>query len=285
MLVDLLAPKRKTRVVEVGANPINDCPYGFLLELGHCEVWGFEPEESAFAKLVQSENETYLPYAVGNGDTETFHVCRSISLSSLLAPDQRTTQFLEQLSRPTTVEKEIEMKTVRIDDLEDIPEFDLLKIDVQGGEIKVYEGAQQRLKSVAAIISEVAFIPLYQDQPLLDAQMGFLRNLGMDFHKFLFLKGFALRGGIGTALNKKRGHRNQLLDGDAVFIRSLRTPDLVETEKLKHLAILADTVFQSYDVAARCLQLLIDRREIDEVAALGYVALLPNQKIGQSAIN
>ena len=41
-LVELLRPERRTRVVEVGANPINENPYRNLLSLGHSEVWGFE---------------------------------------------------------------------------------------------------------------------------------------------------------------------------------------------------------------------------------------------------
>lgn len=37
------APERPLRICDVGANPINTPDYEDLLDLGACEVWGFEP--------------------------------------------------------------------------------------------------------------------------------------------------------------------------------------------------------------------------------------------------
>ncbi len=277
-LVALLQPERRTRVIEVGANPVNSNPYGGLLLLGLCEVWGFEPEERAFARLTAKPGETYLPYAVGDGSTGTFYVCRVPSLSSLLPPDPRTTGFFARLAAPTLVEATFPVKTVRIDDLDEVPEFDLLKIDVQGGELQVFDGAREKLRQVAAVITEVAFVPLYVGQPLLDAQMAALREAGLDFHKFLFTKGFSLRGGLNGELDKRR-HDNQLLDGDAVFIRSLRFAEDIGSEKLKHLAILADAVFESFDVALRCLDHLVARGQVDAGRALTYAQALPDRAV------
>lgn len=275
-LIDALAPERRTRVVEVGANPINANPYGELLAMGACDVWGFEPEEKAFARLTPGPHETYLQTAVGDGSAGVLHVCRSVSLSSLLPPDPETTRFFQRLAKPVIVEREVALTTARLDDLDEIPDFDLLKIDVQGAECQVYAGAMRRLDHVAAVISEVAFVPLYVGQPLLDAQMTALRAHGLDLHKFLFLKAFSLRGGMNTGL-RKSGHGNQLLDGDAVFLRSLRQPDKIGDEGLKHMAILADTVFESFDVAVRCLDLLVGRGAVGENAARAYVAMVPDQ--------
>jgi len=276
VLIALLAEARRTRVVEVGANPINENRYGDLLAMGACDVWGFEPEERAFARLTPGPRETYLPVAVGDGRPGVFHVCKSISLSSLLEPDPATPAFFQRLNGPTAVERRIPVGTVRIDDLEDIPEFDLLKIDVQGGELQVYEGARRKPGSFSSVIAEVGFVPLYKDQPLLDAQMAYLRESGLDLHKFLFLKGFSLRGGLNTGLNKQ-GHANQPLDGDAVFLRSLRAPATIGNETLKHMAILADTVFESFDVALRCIDHLLERGQADSGAAAKYAAMLPDR--------
>lgn len=275
-LVALLAPERRTRVVEVGANPINDNPYAGLLAAGHCEVWGFEPEPRAFARLAQTETETYLPYAIGQGGPATLHVTKAASLSSLLRPSAETASFFQRFASPGAVIEEIAVETHRLDDLSDVPAFDLMKIDVQGGELQVFEGAEAKLSSALAVITEVAFVPLYEDQPLIDDQMRVLRGLGFDLHKFTFLKGFSLRGGLATGLEKS-AHANQLLDGDAVFLRSLRQPDLLDDEALKHMAILCDSVIESFDVVARCLDLLIARDAIDPVMAATYVAWLPKQ--------
>lgn len=272
-LAALLRPERRTRVVEVGANPINDNPYGALLDDGLVEVWGFEPNPTAFARLTPGPNETYLPYAVGDGATRTLNLTRSVSMSSLLEPETATHVFLQRLSRPMTVEGRPEMETKRLDDMNEIPGIDLLKIDVQGGEMLVYDGAARRLDGAAMVITEVAFLPLYKDQPLLDAQMIRMRDHGLAFHKFLHLKGMSLRGPVCGAL-EKRAHRNQLVDGDAVFLRDLSRPDEIPTETLKHLALLCDGVIQSFDFTLRCLDLLIGRGAIDEEATRGYVAAL-----------
>lgn len=273
-LVSLLAPERRTRVVEVGANPINDNPYANLLASGHCDVWGFEPEPRAFAKLTQTDRETYLPYAIGQGGPAVLHITKAASLTSLLRPDVGTAHFFQRFASPGTVIEEQSVETHRLDDLDEVPGFDLMKIDVQGGELQVFEGAAQKLSGALAVISEVAFMPLYEDQPLLDAQMQALRVHGFDLHKFFFIKGFSLRGGRASRL-EKRGHRNQLLDGDAVFLRGLRQPETLSDEDLKHMAILCDSVLESFDVAVRCLDLLLDRDAINEDAVDAYIDILP----------
>lgn len=274
-LIDCVAPARPTRVVEVGANPINDNPYARLRDMGGCEVWGFEPDPRAFGRLKAGPRETYLPHAVGDGTTRTLHVTRMPSLTSLLRPRPRTTAYLERAARPMTVEREVAVETVALDALAEPDAFELLKIDVQGGEAIVFDGAAGHLSRVAAVVTEVAFVPLYEGQPLMDEQMRRLRSHGLMMHKFLHLKGLSLRGGLNTGLHKRR-HRNQLIDGDAAFIRDLTDPEDVPDETLKHLAILADAVLESFDLAVRCLDLLIARGAIDTGAARGYVARLPD---------
>jgi FkbM family methyltransferase len=54
----------------------------------------------------------------------------------------------------------------------------LLKLDVQGYELKVLAGAPQTLASVAAIVIEQAFDAVYQDQPLFGASHRALEQAG-----------------------------------------------------------------------------------------------------------
>ena len=51
LLVDMLAPQRKTSIVDIGANPINPALYDGLLAANLACVYGFEPQEVAFQKL------------------------------------------------------------------------------------------------------------------------------------------------------------------------------------------------------------------------------------------
>ncbi|MFC3118041.1 hypothetical protein ACFOHS_06475 [Jhaorihella thermophila] len=77
-LQDALKPERPLRIVDVGANPINRPDYQDLLEIGGCEVWGFEPEESAFAALQETAGpgRHYVQRAVGRPGKGSFIITR-----------------------------------------------------------------------------------------------------------------------------------------------------------------------------------------------------------------
>lgn len=277
-LIDALQPERLTRVLDIGANPINAAPYAEPLKAGLAEVWGFEPQESAFDKLeeIRGPNEYYLPHAVGDGKQANLNVCRSGGFTSLFKPNAKTQAYLGRWRRAMQVTETVSFETKRLDDLSEVPKPDLLKIDVQGAEAMVFRNGQETLSEAVAIITEVAFVPLYENQPLLHEQAAILYDYGFLMNKFLFIKSKALGSPLMAKLNPRR-HQNQAIDGDAVFIRSLLDPALVSDEQLKHLAICADSVFGSYDLVAKCLSLLIARGSVTEEAALRYLHHVPHQ--------
>ena len=275
-LAEVLAPTRRTRIVDVGANPTDSNPYAELLAAGLCEVWGFEPHETAYAELVAAagEKETYLPHAVGSGEPGVFRVCRGSGFSSLLEPNIHTFDALGRFHRGASVIAEHPVQTRRLDDMADLPEFDMLKIDVQGGECMVFEGARHRLGHALAVITEVAAIPLYVNQPLLDTQMRLLGEMGYGLHRFLSFRSVQYRNPMAARLRSRR-YRSQLTDGDALFVRGLLNLGSLADEELKHLAILADSVFMSHDLVVVILSLLLDRGLIDAATADAYIDHLP----------
>jgi FkbM family methyltransferase len=275
-LIGILKPGRLTRIVDVGANPINDNPYKNLLDMGGCEVWGFEPQVPAFEELVRKkrENEHYLPYAIGDGTRQRLHICRSDGFTSLLPPNQATIEFLNRWHRAMHVEQIIEIDTRCLDDLAELPAPDLVKIDTQGAEAMVFENSTAKLSRATAVISEVAFVKLYEGQPLFHEQARILEGNGFLLSKFLFLKSKSLGSPLMPELNWRR-HQNQLIDGDAVFVRSLNGLKDLDREQLAHLAICADAVFESCDLAVRCLSVLNDRGELDRKRVSDYLSLVP----------
>lgn len=58
----------------------------------------------------------------------------------------------------------------------------LLKVDVQGYERPVLEGAAELLSDVTAIQSELSLAPLYEGQPLLADMVAYLAGLGFELH-------------------------------------------------------------------------------------------------------
>jgi FkbM family methyltransferase len=83
--------------------------------------------------------------------------------------------------------------------------LDLLKIDVQGYEIEVFEGGRTALKNTRFVLTEVSFFSHYHGQPLF-----------AEVYEFLRLAGFELRGTFGYSCDS----RGMPLQCDAIFINT-----------------------------------------------------------------
>ncbi len=113
--------------------------------------------------------------------TATFHVSRADDSSSLLpiAPVQVSTF-------PGTDEvAQLPVRTARLDgelSPADLEPPVLLKIDVQGGELEVLEGATGLLPGIDTILVECSFAELYAGQPRADAVVRFLAGHRFGLH-------------------------------------------------------------------------------------------------------
>lgn len=276
LLLARLDTKRLTRIVDVGANPLSPPPYDQLLKQGGCEVWGFEPHPEAFAELQKTKTarETYFPYAIGDGSDEILHIYRESGLTSIFKPYQGALRFLGRSKRNIELIEEVPLQTKRLDDLEDVTDFDVLKIDVQGAELKVFQGAREKLAQAVVVIPEIRFYQLYEDEPMLGGVDIELRRQGFQLHKFMFEKQKVIPNSQIDQL-KRTEHRNQVIDGDGVYVRDLGQVDLYSDDQLKHLAIAATAVFESYDLALFCLDELVKRGAVAASLPADYVAVLP----------
>lgn len=274
-LHDLLSPDRLTEIVDIGANPVDAPDYEDMFASGLVRVTGFEPQEEAYLELVTQENARarFFPYAIGDGKRHELRVCKSSGFTSLLEPNYKTYDFLGRFHKQGRVLDRVPVETQRLDDIAEIDEIDFLKIDIQGGEVDVFENARETLSSCVAIMTEAAFIPLYENQPLLDKQMSILREQGFHLHKFMFSKAMPMPSSLNIKL-RRQSNRNQLIDGDAVFIRDLLDLESVSDERLKHLALLADGCFRSFDLVVRCLAHLVERGTLTEDACQDYFSHL-----------
>lgn len=270
-----LNPARLTRVVDVGANPFNDPPYLALMQAGGCEVVGFEPQEDALEELNASKgpNETYLPHAVGDGSTRSLKIYKSAGFTSVYAPDKPAMNFL---GKPgwARVDREVPLTTVTLDECPGLDGFDLLKIDIQGGEVDVFRGAKRLLGDAVAVITEARFYPLYQDEPMLGGLDCELRDQGFYLHKFMFTESRALASPQMARLRFRR-MKDQLVDGDAVYLRDMRDMDAVSDEQLKHLCVSAAAVFESHSLVLFCLDHLVTRSAVSPDLPEAYADALP----------
>ncbi|MBS2026487.1 MAG: FkbM family methyltransferase [Deltaproteobacteria bacterium] len=274
----LLKPARLTRVVDIGANPIDgDPPYKPMLGQGLCEVVGFEPQAEALAKLqaAKGPHERYLPYAIGDGGTHTLHICRASGMTSLLTPDKKTLAAFPFLDYLGHVEKELQIPTKRLDDVEEVSALDLLKIDVQGAEVSVFRGATKKLASAVAIQTEVSFLTLYENQATFAQVDQELRGMGFLPHCFAAVKHWP----IGLYLHDEGPKKpvQQLLEADVVYVRDFIHPEALSNEQLVHLALIAEHVYGSVDLVLRCLMLLEARKAVAADAPDQYIGSLRAQ--------
>lgn len=274
-LSELLETSRLTEVVDIGANPIDgDPPYKPMLAAGLCRVTGFEPQEEALAELMRTKgpNENYLPHAVGDGGIHTLHICKAPGMTSLLEPDPATLNLFNLFTNFGKVVRQVEVETRRLDEIAEIVHLDFLKIDIQGGELMVFQSGRAKLASAVAIQTEVSFIALYKNQPTFGDLDVELRGQGFVPHCFAALKKWPISPCV---INKDpRRALNQVIEADVVYVRDIAHTENMSDEQLKHLALIAHQCYQSFDLALRCLTVLEKRGALAEGVAARYLSTL-----------
>jgi FkbM family methyltransferase len=276
-LVDLLEPDRITTVVDIGANPIDgDPPYKSMLQKRLCRLIGFEPQIEALAALnaKKGDLETYLPYAVSDGEPARLRVCRAPGMTSLFEPDHNVLKHFQMFSEWGKVTREVPMTTRRLDDIDEIDAIDFLKVDIQGSELSVFKHGKLRLEEAVAVQTEVSFIAIYKNQPVFGDIDLELRKLGFIPHAFAAINKRMIAPMVGKTIYTAI---NQLFQADVVYVRDFTKPDETESEKLKHLAIVAHHCYQSYDLAMNCMYQLARRGVIRETVMSQYLNLVQSR--------
>jgi FkbM family methyltransferase len=266
ILRDLVSCSRPTSIIDIGASPIDGRPpYGEMLDYGLCTVTGFEPRPDALAILEQRKGplERYFPYVVGDGREHRLKMTKSQGLTSLLTPDENQLRLFNGFLDWGSVVEEVQVQTRRLDDL-DIDEFDLLKIDVQGAELMVFQNGRERLRDAVAVHTEVSFVPLYLGQPTFGEVDAELRAQGFVPHTMPDLKRWAIAPTMFGESIYNPG--NQLLEADIVYMRDIARPEQMTSDQLSQLAMIAFHIYGSVDLAVFCLIELRQRGRAPEDA-------------------
>ncbi|MFA5238949.1 MAG: FkbM family methyltransferase [Phycisphaerae bacterium] len=246
------------KIIDVGAMIIDNKPadYHALLKPGVSKVVGFEPNEEECRKLNQSHSDDclFLPYFIGSGSEHNFNMCNYNMTSSLYEPNIKLLEKFHTMSELNQVVERTTVRTKRLDDIEEVGGADYLKIDVQGAEVDVFEGAANLLAEIMIVHTEVEFIPLYIDQPLFAEVDQALRKSGFLFHKF-HRHGMAGRAFKPLIINNDINRPlSQILWADAIYVKNFMDYDNMPAEKLLKLAVIMHDVYGSYDLVHYILQ-------------------------------
>lgn len=251
-------------IVDVGAMAEGTERYAPLLAAGLANVVGFEPNPAELQRLTQlaAPGRRYLPDCLGRGGPAVLHITRYPGCSSIYRPNIALIELFQSIGAadPTGnfyVVAEQAVETRRLDDVPQCPPPDYLKLDVQGAELDVLEGATRALEQCLVVESEVEFVPLYEGQPLYGDVELLLRSRGFLPHKMIDIAGRALRPFcIDGAL---RAPMSQLLWADAVFVRDFTHLELFTDEQLLKTAAIVHEAYRSDDLAYHFLR-EFDRR-------------------------
>jgi FkbM family methyltransferase len=196
-------------VFDVGANVGQ---YGSLLRNIKFEgrIVSFEPLSSAYQKLVaasrQDKNWETENIAIGDSDGEIeINISENSASSSIL---DMLPNHVKEAPKSRYINKE-KVKLYKLDSI--YPKYIkdgekvFLKIDTQGYEKNVLDGAEDFLKHVTGLQIEMSIVPLYSNEFLIDDMISFLQSRGFGL--------YSLENGFSS---KETG---QLFQVDGIFFR------------------------------------------------------------------
>ena len=166
-------------------------------------IHGFEAHPQLFAKLKQkfAANKNIVLYNKLLSDTvgtEKFGISGYAGSGSIHEP---TDWLVRMIGNKAKVVQVVDAPSVTLDSV--LARVDVMKLDVQGAELKVLNGAARLLKDIKLVILEVMFADYYKNQPFF-----------VDLHDYMVKHNFQMFGlyDLSTCTD------GNLVAADALFI-------------------------------------------------------------------
>jgi len=275
----LIVNKTPITICDIGASPVDPTPFiDELLDNTNSVLYGFEPNEDEFKKLIQTDRKKYFNVAVGNGNTETLNICQATGMSSILKPDLDYLDLFHGFKEWGNITKTINIQTKKLDEINFENKIDFFKIDVQGYESKIINHGEVKIKESLIVQIETSPVPLYKDEKSFSYICSQLENLGFNLHMFNKIntrcfKPTTLQNNIYLGLH----HLFQL---DCVFIKSFSLINNLNSEELKKMALILFYSFKSYDLVDFLIQKISQMDSVDYISE--YRKLMSSIKINKN---
>lgn len=174
-------------------------------------IYAFEPfpeSLAAFTARIKNERVSTHQLAVSDTDGDKTLYINDLRYANSLLPLTEEMQKGKNSSFHFKADGSKTVRTVRIDTFcreRKIEKIDILKFDIQGGELAALKGATKLLsqKKIGLIYTEIWFTRAYEGQPLYDELCTFLAQFGY------------IPYSLYNVHEDKAGNRT---DGDAIFI-------------------------------------------------------------------
>lgn len=207
-------------ILDVGANK-GDTAEHYRKLLPKSTVHCFEPFPETLSILssrFESDDHVLInPKAVSKEQGETsFFVNNAAATNSLLPSQEESQRFYPDQTKP---KDEIKVPTIDLDTYaldNKIDHIDILKLDIQGGELLAISGANDLLSKqrIDLIYAEIQFVPLYQGAAQFDELWSALKGFGYTLYDVYDLH---------------RSPGGQLLYGDALFVSKKCKEQVINT--------------------------------------------------------
>jgi len=196
-------------VFDLGAH-IGKTAQNFRKIFPDATVYCFEPTETTFLRLNErtSSDKHIIRHKMAVSDRPgplAFHYNTQASTNSILKSSAEAGLYWNEAQMHTERVATVQATTLdKFCEEERIAHIDVLKMDIQGGELLALKGADGllRAKKIRLICMEVIFVPTYEGQPQVHEIMAWLKDRGYTLHNFY-------------RLASKNG---RLLYGDAIFL-------------------------------------------------------------------
>ncbi len=244
---------------------------------------GVEPDARSVSALLNSPESTLFrsyeifPFGAWN-ETGAVRISftRKPMCSSHFAPNMPFLSRFQEAERFDIVgSTEVDCRTV--DDLlsRSGRSVDFIKLDLEGGELAVLEGATKSIEGCLGLHIEVCFQAIRDGQPLFGDIENFLQRRGIEFVDFVAL--------IRWERNSFRG-LGQAIFGDALFLRAPEnvvalTGEHVLTARRARAYVAVLMIYERFDLATRFIDLLKKDEAVlsqNEIARL--VAIIKRRK-------
>lgn len=186
--VELVSKNAKV-IFDVGANR-GDTSNQYSKYFPGATIYAFEPFDASYEIMISRTKHNPLIIPVKQAVAETpgtavFHVNKNVDTNSLLASKEMGLSSDKQVATVNTVEVE----KCTLDEFcagRGITAIDILKLDIQGGELAALKGAAGLLKEkkIKLVYAETYFRQQYESQPLLPDIATYLQQFNYHIQDF-----------------------------------------------------------------------------------------------------
>ncbi|NTW52021.1 MAG: FkbM family methyltransferase, partial [Chlorobiaceae bacterium] len=138
-LEDLINISETIEVMDIGAAVISETPnYKKLLDenLAHLNAFDGDTRQTEKIKAAYGDRASIYTDFLSDGTIKTLYIADELSgMTSVYKPNVNALRYFNGFENFGTIYSTKEIQTKKLDDVYDIPQIDMLKMDIQGSEL------------------------------------------------------------------------------------------------------------------------------------------------------